>query len=57
MFIHFNKHVMCMPWQEFINSIIDELNIGWVVVGHDFCFGYKGRSKAKSSRSIARSAG
>ena len=46
-FIHFNKHVMCMPWQEFIDSIIDELNIGWVVVGHDFCFGYKGEGKAE----------
>ena len=36
-----------MPWQEFIDSIIDELNIGWVVVGHDFCFGYKGEGKAE----------
>ena len=42
-FIHFNRHVMCMPWQEFVDSIIAELNVAWVVVGHDFTFGYKGQ--------------
>lgn len=46
-FIHFNKHVMCMPWREFIDSLIDELNIAWIVVGHDFCFGYKGEGTAQ----------
>lgn len=45
-FIHFNKHLMCMPWQEFIESLIAELNIAWIVVGHDFCFGYKGEGTA-----------
>ena len=42
-FIHFNRHVMCMPWQEFVDSIIAELNVAWIVVGHDFSFGYKGQ--------------
>lgn len=46
-FIHFNKHVMCMPWRDFIDSLIDELNIAWIVVGHDFCFGYKGEGTAQ----------
>ncbi len=46
-FIHFNRHVMCMPWREFIDSLIDELNIAWIVVGHDFCFGYKGEGTAQ----------
>ena len=46
-FIHFNRHVMCMPWQEFIESIITELNVAWVVVGHDFSFGYKGMGNAQ----------
>ena len=41
-FLHFNQHVMHMPWKEFIDSLIAELNIAWIVVGHDFCFGYKG---------------
>ncbi len=46
-FIHFNRTVMQMPWMEFINDIIKELNIGWIVVGHDFCFGYKGEGTAQ----------
>ena len=41
-FIHFNKHVMQMPWQEFIDDIIQKLNIGWIVCGHDFTCGHKG---------------
>lgn len=45
-FIHFNRTVMQMPWKEFIDDIIAELNIGWIVVGHDFCFGYKGQGTA-----------
>lgn len=49
-FIHFNKRVMCMPWQEFADSIIDSLNIGWIVVGHDFTFGHKGEGKAEKLR-------
>ena len=45
-FIHFNRHVMCMPWVEFAEEIIQRLNIGWIVVGHDFCFGHKGQGTA-----------
>lgn len=45
-FLHFNRELMQMPWQEFIEKIISELNIGWIVVGHDFCFGYKGEGTA-----------
>lgn len=45
-FVHFNLHVMQMPWQDFAASLISELNIGWIVVGHDFCFGNKGEGTA-----------
>lgn len=45
-FIHFNRRVMQMYWVDFIDNLIDELNIGWIVVGHDFCFGYKGEGTA-----------
>lgn len=41
-FLHFNRHIMCMPWREFIESLVKELNIGWIVVGHDFSFGSRG---------------
>lgn len=56
-FIHFNKHVMCMPWREFIDSLIDELNIAWIVVGHDFCFGYKGEGTAQRLKDYCEECG
>ena len=46
-FLHFNQRLMRMPWQDFAGNIIQELNIGWMVVGHDFCFGYKGEGTAQ----------
>ena len=46
-FLHFNQRLMRMPWQDFADNIIQELNIGWIVVGHDFCFGYKGEGTAR----------
>lgn len=46
-FLHFNQHMMRMPWQQFISSLVDELSIAWVIVGHDFCFGYKGEGTAE----------
>ena len=46
-FLHFDKRLMCMPWQDFAQDIMDELNVGWIVVGHDFCFGYKGQGTAE----------
>ena len=46
-FIHFDEHIMCMPWEEFIADLINELNVCHIVVGHDFCFGYKGLGTAE----------
>lgn len=46
LFIHFSQKVMHMDWQEFIDDLIDEMNLVWIVVGHDFCFGYKGLGTA-----------
>lgn len=45
-FIHFNRHVMQMPWEDFAREIIERLNIAHIVVGHDFCFGHKGQGTA-----------
>lgn len=45
-FIHFNHSVMRMPWEQFAEQIISELNVAHIVVGHDFCFGYKGQGTA-----------
>ena len=46
LFIHFSQKVMHMDWQEFIDELIDEMNLRWIVVGHDFCFGHKGLGTA-----------
>ena len=45
-FIHFNRAVMQMPWQDFLRSLIDELHAVHVVVGYDFSCGYRGEGKA-----------
>jgi riboflavin kinase/FMN adenylyltransferase len=45
-FIHFNQRVMHMPWREFIQQIVDELGVAWIVVGHDFTFGDRGEGNA-----------
>ena len=49
-FLHFNRHMMTMPWDAFIDSLSAELNISHIVVGHDFCFGYKGEGTADKLR-------
>ena len=46
-FLHFNRTMMQMDWEAFIEALIRELNIGWIVVGHDFCFGYRGQGTAE----------
>lgn len=56
-FLHFNQHVMHMPWKEFIDSLIAELNIAWIVVGYDFCFGYKGEGTAARLREYCEGRG
>ena len=41
-FLHFNRRLMQMAWEDFISSVVEELNITAVVVGHDFSFGFRG---------------
>ncbi len=56
-FIHFNKHTMQMPWQEFADDIIEKLNIGWIVCGHDFTFGHKGQGNAAKLKAYCEQRG
>lgn len=49
-FIHFSKKVSQMPWRDFADSIISELDAVWLVCGHDFSFGYKGEGTAEKLR-------
>ena len=46
-FIHFDRRVMQRPWQEFVQTLIQEMDAVWVVVGHDFRFGWKGEGTAQ----------
>ena len=56
-FLHFNQHLMHMPWREFVDSLRAELNICHIVVGHDFCFGYKGEGTAEKLRDYCAACG
>lgn len=49
-FVHFNEQTMRMHWKEFIDNIIDTYNAVHFVVGHDFCFGYRGEGTAEVLR-------
>ena len=55
--IHFNQRVMHMDWQDFIDELIDEMNLRWIVVGHDFCFGYKGLGTAEKLKAYCAERG
>lgn len=56
-FIHFNQRVMRMPWQEFADAIIRELGLAWIVVGHDFSFGYRGEGTAEKLKAYCEERG
>ena len=43
-FIHFDRHMMQMPWETFLTDfLIQECHAVSLVAGHDFRFGYKGQ--------------
>ena len=46
-FIHFDRTVMQMPWQTFIQTLVDEMDAAAFVVGHDFSFGWRGEGTAE----------
>ena len=50
-FIHFDRTVMQMPWQDFVQTLVTEMDAAWVVVGHDFRFGWKGEGTAQRLKS------
>ena len=56
-FIHFNERIMRMPWQEFADNAICELGLAWIVVGHDFCFGYRGEGTAEKLKAYCEEKG
>ncbi len=41
--IHFNRATMNMPWEEFLDNMVQDFGAVHFVVGYDFRFGQKGR--------------
>lgn len=56
-FIHFSRRTMEMPWQSFADNIIRELGLVWIIVGHDFCFGYRGEGTAEKLKAYCEERG
>ena len=56
-FVHFNQRMMRMPWRDFADTIIAELGLAWIVVGHDFCFGYRGEGTAEKLKAYCEEKG
>lgn len=56
-FIHFDRRMMQMDWREFLGSVVTELQVCHFVVGHDFCFGYKGQGTAERLREYCAAQG
>jgi riboflavin kinase/FMN adenylyltransferase len=56
-FIHFNRRVMQMDWRDFLENLIRDLQVCHIVVGHDFCFGYKGQGTAERLRTYCAERG
>lgn len=56
-FLHFGRRMMLTPWREFLDSIVSELNVCHIVVGHDFCCGYRGEGKAERVAAYCRETG
>ena len=37
----FDRTMMTMPWEEFVDMLREKYRAGWLVAGHDFRFGYR----------------
>ena len=39
--VPFDRAMMTMPWEDFVNFLQEEYRAGWLVAGHDFRFGHR----------------
>ena len=46
-FLRFTDELMKMNWRNFLDLLVSEFNVGRLVVGHDFTFGYRGEGKTE----------
>ena len=47
LFLHFDKRMRQMEWEDFVHALRDEFGATHVVCGHNFQCGYKGRGTAE----------
>lgn len=45
--IHFDRRFMQTPWDEFLRSVKDDMGGAHLVMGRDFCCGYRGEGTAE----------
>lgn len=51
-FLHFDKALMNMPWEDFAGMLIREMNVCALIVGHDFTFGRGGEGTAEKLKAF-----
>lgn len=54
---HFDQHMMEMPWQDFIDSLIARYAAVHLVIGHDFHCGHKGQGNPDRISAYCRERG
>ena len=53
----FDREMMTMPWDVFLEKLRDKFNAGWLVAGHDFRFGHRNQGSADLLREKAAELG
>ncbi len=53
----FDRAMMTMPWEAFVEMLAGEYRAGWLVAGHDFRFGHKNQGTAALLRRQAEAQG
>ena len=45
--LHFDRQFMQTPWETFIRSVTEDMGAVHLVMGHDFCCGWRGEGRAR----------
>ncbi len=53
----FDREMMTMPWDVFVEKLQSRLSAGWLVAGHDFRFGHRNAGNAALLREKAEALG
>lgn len=53
----FDREMMTMEWQAFLDMLVEKHHAGWLVAGHDFRFGHKNQGDPEKLCSYARQLG